>query len=103
MPLITMTVDGSVATLTLNDPDRRNAMTLDMCAEVETALDEVEANPEVKALVVTGAGRAFCAGADLTHLGDSAEEGRSRTSPAPRPPLLRCCSAKSWTAKKPSG
>ncbi len=75
MPLITMTVDGSVATLTLNDPDRRNAMTLDMCGEVEIALDEVEGNPEVKALVVTGAGRAFCAGADLTHLGDSAEEG----------------------------
>lgn len=75
MSLITTSIDGSVATLTLNDPDRRNAMTLDMCAEVEAALDEIEANPAVKALVVTGAGRAFCAGADLTHLGDSAEEG----------------------------
>lgn len=70
-----MDVSGVVATLTLNDPDRRNAMTLDMCAEVDAALDEVEANADVRALVVTGAGKAFCAGADLTHLGDSEEEG----------------------------
>jgi enoyl-CoA hydratase len=75
MPLISTAIDGSVAILTLDDPDRRNAMTLDMCSEVEDALDELEANPEVKALVVTGAGTAFCAGADLTHLGDSEEEG----------------------------
>ena len=75
MPLVTVDVNDVVATLTLNDPDRRNAMTLDMCAEVEAALDEVEADPNVRALIVTGAGKAFCAGADLTHLGDSAEEG----------------------------
>lgn len=75
MPLITTSIEGSVATLTLNDPDRRNAVTLSMCAEVDAALDEIEADPEVKALVVTGAGSAFCAGADLTHLGDSEEEG----------------------------
>lgn len=75
MPLVTVDVNDVVATLTLNDPDRRNAMTLDMCAEVEAALDEVEADPNVRALIVTGAGKAFCAGADLTHLGDSEEEG----------------------------
>jgi enoyl-CoA hydratase len=75
MPLVTSSIDGVVATVTLNDPDRRNAMTLDMCDEVGAALDEIEANSEVRALVVTGAGSAFCAGADLTHLGDSQEEG----------------------------
>ncbi len=75
MPLVTVDIDGVVATVTLNDPDRRNAMTLAMCDEVSAGLDEIEANPEVRALVVTGAGSAFCAGADLTHLGDSEEEG----------------------------
>lgn len=75
MPLVLVDIDEAVATITLNDPDRRNAMTLAMCDEVSAALDDVEANPDVKAIVVTGAGRGFCAGADLTHLGDSAEEG----------------------------
>ncbi len=75
MPLVLTELNEAVATITLNDPDRRNAMTLAMCDEVSAALDEVEANPDIKAIVVTGAGRAFCAGADLTHLGDSADEG----------------------------
>ncbi len=75
MSLVSVDVRDAVATLTLNDPDRRNAVTLAMCDEVSAALDQVEADPEVKALVVTGAGSAFCAGADLTHLGDSQEEG----------------------------
>ena len=75
MSLVSVDVRESVATITLNDPDRRNAVTLAMCDEVGDALDRLEADPEVKALVVTGAGSAFCAGADLTHLGDSQEEG----------------------------
>ncbi len=75
MSLVTVTVTDSVATLTLNDPDRRNAVTLAMCDEVGAALDELEASDAVKSLVVTGAAPAFCAGADLTHLGESAEEG----------------------------
>lgn len=75
MSLVTVDVTESVATITLNDPDRRNAVTLAMCDEVGAALDDVEQRPDVKALVVTGAGSAFCAGADLTHLGDSEEDG----------------------------
>ena len=75
MSLVTVSVTDSVATLTLNDPDRRNAVTLEMCDEVATVLDELEADEQVKSLVITGAAPAFCAGADLTHLGESAEEG----------------------------
>lgn len=75
MSLVLSEIHGSVALITLNDPGRRNAMTLDMCREALSVLDEVEANPEVKAIVVTGAGKGFCAGADLSHLGDSAEDG----------------------------
>ncbi len=77
MPLIDVAVDGVVATLTLNDPNRRNAMTLAMCEEITAALDHLEANSEVRALVITGAGSAFCAGADLSHLGQSYTDGRA--------------------------
>ncbi|MFV0258479.1 MAG: enoyl-CoA hydratase [Acidimicrobiales bacterium] len=68
------TADG-VGTITLSDPDRRNAVTLEMCAELDDAISRLEADSSVNALVITGAPPAFCAGADLSHLGDSAEEG----------------------------
>jgi enoyl-CoA hydratase len=75
MSLVTVDITESVATVTLNDPDRRNAVTLAMCDEVAAAMDDIEANTDVKALIVTGAAPAFCAGADLTHLGGSEEAG----------------------------
>jgi enoyl-CoA hydratase len=64
-----------VAVLTLTDPDRRNALNLDMCAEMLDAVDALETDPDVGALVVTGEGSAFCAGADLSQLGSSQREG----------------------------
>jgi len=67
-------VDG-VAVLTLDAPGRRHAFDLAMCQDVSAAFDDLEANPEVGALVVTGRGTAFCAGADLSHLGASEREG----------------------------
>ncbi|MDQ3108076.1 MAG: enoyl-CoA hydratase-related protein, partial [Actinomycetota bacterium] len=74
---ITVHVDGDrrVATLTLDQPDRRNSLTLAMVAEIVAAVDDLEARDDVGALVVTGAGSAFCAGADLGHLGASRESG----------------------------
>lgn len=54
-----------VATITLDRPDRLNAFTVGMQRQVCAALDEVDADPEVRAVVVTGRGRGFCAGADL--------------------------------------
>lgn len=72
--LRTEITDG-VAVLTLNDPDRRNALNLDMNAEIVDALDTVEADESVGAVVVTGEPPAFCAGADLSQLGASKEEG----------------------------
>ena len=65
-----------VATLTLQAPDRRNSLTLPMVDEIVAAVDDLEQRTgEVGALVVTGAPPAFCAGADLGHLGESREEG----------------------------
>ena len=56
--------DG-VATLTLNRPDRLNSFTTEMHEEVAAALGTVESDPAIRALLLTGAGRGFCAGQDL--------------------------------------
>jgi enoyl-CoA hydratase/carnithine racemase len=56
---------GGVASITLHRPDRLNAFTNQMQRELCAAFDQVDADPGVRAVVVTGEGRAFCAGADL--------------------------------------
>ena len=56
---------GAVALVTLNRPDALNSFTRQMHHDLWAALDRAEANPVVRALVITGAGRGFCAGADL--------------------------------------
>ena len=70
----TEVADG-VAVLTLDAPQRRNAITLAMCDEISAACDAIESDGSVRAVVVTGSGTAFCAGADLSHLGG--DHGRS--------------------------
>ena len=65
-------VEDRVATLTVNDPERRNAVTAEISAALRAAVDAAEADPGVHALIVTGAGKAFCAGADL---GEATEDG----------------------------
>jgi enoyl-CoA hydratase/carnithine racemase len=80
-----------VAVVTLNRPERRNAYTARMGAELGAAFAELEADDAVRAIVVTGAGRDFCAGADLERGGDTFTrsdnfEDRSRPArPALRP------------------
>src|SRR6266508_4188727 len=71
-------VDAGVATVTLDAPDRRNALSLGLVDEIVVAFDQLEADPSVGAAVVTGAPPAFCAGADLSHLGASQREGLVR-------------------------
>jgi enoyl-CoA hydratase/carnithine racemase len=58
-------VEDKVATITLNRPDRLNAFTTQMMRDLIDVCDEIDADNEVRAVVVTGAGRGFCAGADL--------------------------------------
>jgi 2-(1,2-epoxy-1,2-dihydrophenyl)acetyl-CoA isomerase len=62
---ITLERLGAVAVLTLNRPDRLNAISTTLRREVEAAVAEAKANDAIRALVLTGAGRGFCAGADL--------------------------------------
>ena len=59
-------VQNGVAVLTLNRPEKLNSFTQDMHFEVREALDSIKADPSVRVLVLTGAGRAFCAGQDLS-------------------------------------
>ncbi len=62
---LTYAIADGVATITLNRPDRLNAFNRTMFGELLEAFDETDADDAVRAVVVTGAGRAFCAGADL--------------------------------------
>lgn len=63
-------IDDGIMTLTLNRPDKMNAVTGEMLDEIIAAFDEADANDAVRAVIVTGAGeRAFCAGADLSAAG----------------------------------
>jgi 2-(1,2-epoxy-1,2-dihydrophenyl)acetyl-CoA isomerase len=66
MEQITFDGDGSVARITLNRPDKLNALTAVMSDELCDALAEVEKDDELRAVLLTGAGRGFCSGQDLT-------------------------------------
>jgi enoyl-CoA hydratase len=59
---------GPVALITLDRPGRLNALGSDTARQLQAALDTIEADPALRAIVITGAGRAFCAGADITEL-----------------------------------
>lgn len=59
-------LDGSIATITLNRPEKKNAMSWVMFNEIRDVFERAAAEPEVRCVVLTGAGGAFCSGADLT-------------------------------------
>src|SRR5580658_819529 len=75
MPYTTLLLkyDSGIATITFNRPDRRNAISSEMIAEFPDALSEVE-HSGVRVLVITGAGKAFCAGMDLADLRRQAQQ-----------------------------
>lgn len=58
-------VDGQVATITFNRPDRMNTITMTMLSGLSDLLLQADADPEVRAIIITGAGRAWCAGLDI--------------------------------------
>ncbi|MDO8390908.1 MAG: crotonase/enoyl-CoA hydratase family protein [Actinomycetota bacterium] len=74
---ITYDVAEHIATITLNRPDQLNAFTNTMMRELLDAFDRVDADDDVRAVIVTGAGRGFCAGADLSGGGATFAKGGS--------------------------
>ena len=63
---VLLSADGHVATVTLNRPDQRNPLSATMLRDLATAFRWCKDEPDVRVAVLTGAGRVFCAGADLT-------------------------------------
>lgn len=70
---IELSIEDGLATLTLMRPQRKNAITRQMADELREALESIRANPEVKALLLTGGGSDFCSGADVSKMGDGIE------------------------------
>jgi enoyl-CoA hydratase len=68
---ILLEVSDGIATLTLNQPAKRNPMTVRMGEEIARALHDLEAREDVRVLVVTGAGESFCAGGDMGLIEDN--------------------------------
>ncbi len=88
-------VDDAIAVLTIDRPEKRNAMTYAVLRAFTEAVASAGADPAVRALVVTGAGGAFCAGTDLSDLSDTPTDSRGSRAPAQeqasRPWALSAC------------
>lgn len=74
VPLVDVSTSAGVTTLTLANPAGRNTLTAPMVEGIVAAMDAAEADPSVGAVVVTGSGPAFCAGADLGNLAEATRE-----------------------------
>ena len=85
-PTVVYEEQGAVALVTLNRPAQLNSLNLEMHQALWQALDQAEANAAVRALVLTGAGRGFCAGADLSAFDFS--EGPNRVERADPGPVI---------------
>ena len=72
-PVLLVERETAVATVTLNRPNQMNALNAELRIALGDALAELEADPEIRAVVLTGAGRAFCAGMDLKEIGGGSE------------------------------
>jgi methylglutaconyl-CoA hydratase len=76
--LAQLTLDDGVATVTLNRPEKRNAISLDLIGDLSAALDAVERDPAIRVMILAGAGKSFCAGMDLQGvIDDPAAMGRT--------------------------
>ena len=98
-------VDGGVAVLTMNRPDRRNAMSEAMMAAMDRVLADVEAEATVGCVVLTGAGGAFCAGGDVKAMAErpAAEPGQGLDAAIHRQRLRqRATSGRLWHMPKPT-
>ncbi|HEY6418470.1 MAG TPA: enoyl-CoA hydratase-related protein [Candidatus Binataceae bacterium] len=96
---ILVDIKDKIATITFNRPEKLNAYTGQMGAELQRAFGELDGNDDVRVIVVTGAGRAFCAGADLSTAGGATFD-RSRRQEA-QPGQEERHAIRPWNMKKP--
>ena len=78
-----------VATLTLNRPERMNAFGGRMRQELVESLEAVRANADIRVVVITGAGKAFCTGGDLQEFADGTVQALSKQATSDRPPMCK--------------
>jgi enoyl-CoA hydratase/carnithine racemase len=98
-PAVLLDVRDGVAQITFNRPERMNSWGQDIAAGLFDALRSYDQDDAVRAIVVTGAGRAFCAGADLSRRREAEASG---AAPAPRRPReARAASIYGWQVRKP--
>ncbi len=90
-------VIGRVAVLTLNNPERMNALSARMGEELREAVLAFDGDDEIGALVLTGAGRAFCAGADVKGWGNAIARGEAGNDMERRARETRATTDESWT------
>ncbi|MBK7950519.1 MAG: enoyl-CoA hydratase [Deltaproteobacteria bacterium] len=83
-------VDGGIARITLNRPEARNALSAALMRELTGAFERAGADPEVRVVILTGAGKAFCAGVDLK---ESATVPGEAVAPGERPAVWRAMEA----------
>jgi len=80
--LVLSSIEAGVGTLRLNRPDKRNAMSADLARQLHAAIEALDADPEVVAIVVTGLDGAFSAGADMNESLAAYERGERRFNPS---------------------
>jgi 2-(1,2-epoxy-1,2-dihydrophenyl)acetyl-CoA isomerase len=97
-------VDDGVAVITMNRPERRNAFSIPMIDAMARVLSDVETDPDVGAVVVTGAGGAFCAGGDVKAMAEAdPAQGPSHDERVHRQRLnQRATSGRLWAMPKPT-
>jgi len=81
---VEVTLEDHILTLCLNSPDTLNALSLEMMDEIVGVLDTAHHDPEVRVLIITGAGRAFCAGGNVKAMGEISDDN-ARAHPLERP------------------
>src|SRR6202050_2023137 len=86
---ILLDAEDGIATITLNRPDKLNAFTGQMMVDMIAAFDLSDADDDVRVVIVTGAGRGFCAGADLSAGGSAFDAGAARAGRGDRPRITR--------------
>lgn len=83
--------EGHILILTLNRPDRMNALNRPLQYRLESVFHEADANPEIRVIVITGAGRAFCSGADMEHLKNQTNKSiDEQFAPVPKFTVRQC-------------